>query len=340
MTTVLPEALVAARESVEPALRAAVARLDRDTRRVAEYHFGWSNADGSPADAGGKALRPALVLVATRSAVGERVDGTGEVAGAAAVAVELVHNFSLLHDDVMDGDTSRRHRPTAWTVFGSSAALLAGDALLSLAPDVLLESGAPNAASAARSLSATTRVLIAGQAADLGFETRADVGLQECLGMAHDKTAALIACACSIGPLSLGARRDAVRGLHAYGTELGMAFQLVDDLLGLWGEPEVTGKPVLSDLRARKKTVPVVHAMASGTAEGERLRELYEQPEALTEEQLAEAAEMVRRAGSEDWTRKECRRRLAVADEQLTAAGLDNTESLGELAEFIVRRKL
>jgi geranylgeranyl diphosphate synthase, type I len=340
MTTVLPQALLAARQSVEPALRTAVARLDRGTCRVAEYHFGWSNADGSPADAGGKALRPALVTEATRCAVGDRVDGTGEVAAAAAAAVELVHNFSLLHDDVMDGDTSRRHRPTAWTIFGSSEALLAGDALLSLAPDVLLESGAPNAASGVRSLLATTRVLIAGQSADLGFERRADVGLPECLQMAHDKTAALIACACSIGPLSLGASREAVRGLHAYGTELGMAFQLIDDLLGLWGDPEVTGKPVLSDLRMRKKSVPVVHALESGTREGERLRELYEQPDALTEEQLTEAAEMVRRSGSEDWTRKECRRRLTAAEEQLAAACLGDTESLGELAEFIVRRKL
>ena len=214
-------------------LRTATARLDDDTRRVAEYHFGWSNADGSSTEAGGKVLRPALALAATRSAVGERADATAEVAAVAAAAVELVHNFSLLHDDVMDGDTSRRHRPTAWTVFGTPAALLAGDALLSLAPELLLESGAPNAANAARSLSATTRVLIAGQAADLDFERRQDVGLQECLRMAHDKTAVLLGCACSIGPLSLGARRDAVRVLHACGTELGMAFQLVDDLLGL-----------------------------------------------------------------------------------------------------------
>ncbi|GAA2353891.1 family 2 encapsulin nanocompartment cargo protein polyprenyl transferase [Saccharopolyspora halophila] len=340
MTTVLPPALLSARESVEPALRTAVRRLDPGTRRVGEYHFGWSDADGSPADAGGKALRPALVLVATECAVGDRTGGAGEAATAAATAVELVHNFSLLHDDVMDGDASRRHRPTAWTVFGRSEALLAGDALLSLSPDVLLESGAPNASAGVRSLSATTRVLIAGQSADLSFERRQDVGLDECLRMAHDKTAALLGCACSIGPLILGARREAVRGLHAYGTELGLAFQLIDDLLGLWGDPEVTGKPVLSDLRARKKTVPVVHALTSGTREGDRLRELYDQPEELTEEQLAEAAEMVRRAGSEDWTRQECRRRLAAAEEQLASEALGSTEPMGELAEFIVRRKL
>ncbi|RRO18894.1 polyprenyl synthetase family protein [Saccharopolyspora rhizosphaerae] len=335
MTAVLPLALRTAREQVDPTLRAAVARLDRDSRRVSEYHFGWVDADGAHTEAGGKALRPAMTLAATEIACGAAQPG---IAGAAAV--ELVHNFSLLHDDVMDGDASRRHRPTAWTVFGSSAAILAGDALLALAPDVLLESDAPHAAVAVRSLSATTRVLIAGQAADLDFERRQDVDLTECLSMAHDKTAALLACACSIGALSAGASREQVRALHAYGTELGMAFQLVDDLLGLWGDPQVTGKPVLSDLRTRKKTVPVVHALTSGTAAGERLWELYAQPDPLTEEQLHEAAEMVRRAGSEDWTRQECRRRLELAEAQLDAGSLGDTTALGELAEFIVRRKL
>ena len=335
MTTLLPPALRTARELVEPTLRSAVARLDADTRRVSEYHFGWVDPDGAPTDAGGKAIRPAMVLASTEIAC-----GSADLGVPAAAAVELVHNFSLLHDDVMDGDASRRHRPTAWTVFGSPAAILAGDALLAVAPEVLLESSAPHAAVAVRSLLTTTRVLIAGQAADLGFERRQDVELTECLSMAHDKTAALLACACSLGPLSAGAAREHVRALHAYGTELGMAFQLVDDLLGLWGDPDVTGKPVLSDLRTRKKSVPVVHALTSGTAAGERLWELYEQPDQLTEEQLHEAAEMVRRAGSEDWTRRECRRRLELAEAQLEAGSLGDTAALGELAEFIVRRKL
>ncbi|QIZ38518.1 polyprenyl synthetase family protein [Saccharopolyspora sp. ASAGF58] len=332
MTTVLPPALQTAREAVDPVLRNAVDRLDPDTRRVCEYHFGWSDADGSPGGGGGKALRPAMVLLSARS-----VATAGDPIVAAA-AVELVHNFSLLHDDVMDGDTSRRHRATAWTVFGKPAALLAGDALLALSNEILLESPSRHAAAAARSLSIATRVLIAGQAADLGFECRAEVGLDECLQMAHDKTAALLACASSIGALHVGAPRETVARLHAYGTELGMAFQLVDDLLGLWGDPDVTGKPVLSDLRARKKSVPVVHALSSGTAAGDRLHRLYAQAEPLIEDQLQEAAEMVQRAGSADWTRQECERRLAAADEYLPDG--DVTESLTELAEFIVRRKL
>ncbi|MCI2418225.1 polyprenyl synthetase family protein [Saccharopolyspora sp. K220] len=338
MTTALPPVLRTARESVDPALRKAVGRLDPDTRRVCEYHFGWSDADGSPDGGGGKALRPAMVLLSARSVDAAVAPGDGPIA--AAAAVELVHNFSLLHDDVMDGDTSRRHRPTAWTVFGRPAALLAGDALLALSTDVLLESSSSHAVAAARSLCAATRTLIAGQAADLDFERRQEVGLDECLRMAHDKTAALLACATSIGACCVGAPRETVLRLHAFGTELGMAFQLVDDLLGLWGDPEVTGKPVLSDLRARKKSVPVVHALSSGSAPGDRLRQLYAQPEPLTEDQLHEAAEMVRRAGSADWTHQECRRRLTAAHQHLPDGPHGATEALTELAEFIVRRKL
>jgi geranylgeranyl diphosphate synthase, type I len=336
MTSVLPSALLTAQELVGPELRKAVGRLDEQTRRVCEYHFGWVDSDGSPDGATGKALRPGLVLLSAQS-VGE----DGDQAVLAAAAVELVHNFSLLHDDLMDGDTSRRYRPTAWTVFGRSSALLAGDALLALATSLLIEAPSPQGASAMRTLSTAINKLIAGQAADLDFEHRMDVTLDECLRMADGKTAALLGCAASIGALYVGASRETVAALHFFGSELGMAFQLVDDLLGLWGDPEVTGKPVLSDLRARKKTVPVVHALTSGTSAGRRLHELYARPEPLTEEQLREAAEMVRQAGSEDWTRAECHRRLTSARRQLLTSACRGTaiDALTEVAEFIVRRQ-
>ena len=178
------------------------------------------------------------------------------------MAVELVHNFSLLHDDIMDGDTERRHRPTAWTVFGTPAAILAGDALLALAQDILLEDGGPQGRWAARCLLAAVQRLISGQSADMEFEQRHAVSMDECLTMAGDKTAALMACACSIGAIFTGAPPSLAMSLADFGSHTGLAFQLVDDLLGIWGAPEVTGKPVWSDLRTRKKTLPVVAAMA------------------------------------------------------------------------------
>ena len=334
MTATFPTALASAREFVEPELRKAVARLDEDTRAVCEYHFGWVDARGAPEERGGKAVRPALVLLSAQAGGSDH----GQALRAAA-GVELVHNFSLLHDDLMDGDVSRRHRPTAWTVYGRSAALLAGDALLALASDTVLLDGTPGAIAAARTLSATVRKLIEGQSADLEFERRETVTLDECLAMAAGKTAALLACAASIGALHVGAPRQVVAHLHSFGAELGMAFQLVDDLIGLWGDPEVTGKPVLSDLRSRKKTAPVVHAMTSGTEAGQQLAELYARPEPLTEAQLAEAADLVLRAGSRTWAQEESERRLNRAHEHLRRADCDAAaRGFTELADFILRR--
>src|ERR1700734_886603 len=253
----MPAGVAVARDLVGPATEAAINRLSPGVRRVAAYHYGLADAEGNPVRVGsGKALRPALALLSARAA------GVPAERGVmAAVAVELVHNFSLLHDDIMDGDTERRHRPTAWTVFGVGAAILAGDALLALANELVLEDIAPGGPWAARCLSTAVQRLITGQGEDLAFEKRSDVTLDECLEMAGDKTAALMACACSIGAVHLGAPPAMAMALAGFGAHVGLAFQLTDDLLGIWGAPEVTGKPVRSDLRARKKSLPVVAAL-------------------------------------------------------------------------------
>ncbi|MQA83634.1 MAG: polyprenyl synthetase family protein [Streptosporangiales bacterium] len=313
MTATLPEAVTTARDLVTPALRTAVDRLAPRMSRVAGYHLGWLDEHGRPTGAGGgKALRPALALLSAQAA-----GSTPQRGVPAAVAVELVHNFSLLHDDIMDGDRERRHRPTAWTVFGTSSAILAGDSLLTLAEEILLEEGSQGAYWAARCLSAATQRLIAGQTADLEFEDRVDVSLDECVTMASDKTAALLACSCSIGAMLVNAPPRLAAGLAGFGAHLGLAFQLVDDLLGIWGAPEVTGKPVLSDLRTRKKSLPVVAALAAGAPASARLRELLHRPEPLTEEDLHEAAVAVEGAGGRTWVEEESARQLAAAEECL-----------------------
>src|SRR5581483_445637 len=157
------EVLAWSRSMVEPGLRAAVGTLPSSMRRIAGYHFGWWNEHGHPERAsGGKAIRPTLVLLSAYA-----VGGVPAAGVPAAVAVELVHNFSLLQDDVMDGDLMRRHRPTAWSVFGLNAAILAGDALLTLALDVLAASGHPAATEGTRMLSAAVQDLVDGQYADL-----------------------------------------------------------------------------------------------------------------------------------------------------------------------------
>lgn len=308
-------ALAEAQRSIDAPLRAALDRLDPSTRHICGYHLGYWDAAGAPISGAGKGIRAALALLSARAA------GAGDDVGIpAALACELIHNFSLLHDDVMDHDTERRHRTTAWAQFGVPAAILAGDALCSLACELLAEVPSPTVSWAIRCITASTRRLIAGQSADLAFESRDQVDLDECLKMSDDKTGALMACAASLGAVLADAPAELALGLAEFGTHLGLAFQLTDDVLGIWGSPERTGKPVLSDLRARKKSIPVVYALQSNTPAGARLKALYARPDELSEAELTEAAAMVAEAGGRTWT--ECR-----AEEELQAA-LSVIESL------------
>ncbi|MFF1615265.1 family 2 encapsulin nanocompartment cargo protein polyprenyl transferase [Amycolatopsis sp. NPDC058278] len=325
----LADVLAWSKGLVDPALRAAAERLPEAMRRIAAYHFGWQDAHGRPAATdGGKALRPALALLCAEAAGGEAADAVP-----AAVAVELVHNFSLLHDDVMDGDTTRRHRATAWTVFGTGPAVLAGDALLSLAFEVLAPSGAANA----KVLSAATLALLEGQAADLDFEQRDDVTPGECVRMAEGKTAALLGAACTLGAASGPAGADR---FGAFGRAVGLAFQHVDDLLGIWGDPAVTGKPVYSDLQNRKKSLPVVTALSSGTPAGADLATLYARRDPLDEIALARAASLVEAAGGRQWSQAQAEALLAKALRDLAATGPPSraTAELASLARLITTR--
>ncbi|MFY1694314.1 polyprenyl synthetase family protein [Solwaraspora sp. WMMA2101] len=325
--------LATARSLLEPPLRHAVRRLATPVRTVAEYHFGWCDAAGDPTDAGwGKGLRGGLTLAAA-----DAVGGSAASAVPAAVAVELVHNFTLLHDDVMDHDQVRRGRPTAGAAFGDAQAILAGDALLALALDTVR--GRPAAtAEVCRAL----LDLVSGQSADVAFESRTTVGLDACLTMAAGKTAALIAAACALGALSADADADADRvdGLRGYGHHLGMAFQLTDDLLGIWGDPAVTGKPVDADLRRRKKSLPVVYALTSGTAAGAELASLYAIPGASTDTQVRRATQLVEQAGGRDWARQEADRHRLDALACLAAArpGRDGAAVLAGFADLATTR--
>ncbi|MEV6924104.1 polyprenyl synthetase family protein [Dactylosporangium sp. NPDC051485] len=321
---------------VEPRMRELIGRLDPRNQRVTAYHLGYRDADGAPTAAVGKGIRPALALLSARAAGQPPERGVD-----AAAAVELAHNFSLLHDDIMDQDATRRHRPTAWVVFGTPAAILAGDALMIMAHDALAGDGRPGGAVAARRLDADVHRLIAGQAADLEFERRDDVSLDECLAMTADKTAALMSCACALGALLCGAPAALAEGLSRFGTHLGMSFQLVDDQLGIWGEPARTGKPVGSDLRAGKKSVPIVHALASGTRAGDAFRALYASTGGLPEADLATAGRLLEEAGSRDWIQREADRHLTRALAELAALELpsDVHGDLVDLARLVTGRK-
>ncbi len=331
------ETLARGRALVDPALRAAVDTLPGSMRRIAGYHLGWWDQHGTPTSAApGKAVRPALTLLSAAAAGGSPHDAVP-----AAVAVELVHNFSLLHDDVMDGDATRRHRPTAWRLFGVGAAILAGDSLLTCALDVLAATGHPAAGSAMRMLSAAVQDLVDGQSSDMAFERRDAVGLADCERMAAGKTAALIGCSCALGALLGGGDGEQVRRLRAFGEHVGLAYQHVDDLLGIWGDPAATGKPVYSDLRNRKKSLPVVFALASDTTAGRALSMLYRGTGPLTGTDLPRAAELVERAGGRAWSRAKADELLGLALDQLRAVDPGRGAAAAELdalARLVTRR--
>jgi geranylgeranyl diphosphate synthase type I len=327
--------LARSRSLIEPALRTAVDGLPHRMRHVAGHHLGWWDENGDPTRAGGKSIRPALALLSA-AAVGGNVDE----AVPAAVAVELVHNFSLLHDDVMDGDATRRHRPTAWKLFGVNTAVLAGDALLGLAPSVLAASGHATALSAIQTLSATVQELIQGQSLDLDFEHRTDVGLAECQVMARAKTAALLGCACCLGASFGGGTSEQVRYLRSFGERLGLAFQHVDDLLGIWGDPVSTGKSVYTDLNDRKKTLPVVAALESDTPAAIELAALYVDDRPLSSSELGRAAELVEQAGGRAFSTAQANQLLtqALADLDAARPAADARAELVKVAELMTHR--
>lgn len=303
-------------------------------RRVAMYHFGWEEADGTPAAGhAGKAIRPALVLAAVRA-----LGGDPDRAVRAAVAVELAHNFTLLHDDIIDEDSRRRGRPTAWTVFGTPDAIIVGDAMMALALRLLAEDPHPASAQASARLAACVVELCAGQQADCAFEQRDRVSLDECLTMAMAKTGALLGCACALGALYAGAGPDEVDAVDGFGREAGLAFQLIDDLIGIWGDPEHTGKPAGADLLARKKSLPVVAALTSGTEAGRELAGLYAGP--MSGDDVQRAAAAVDRAGGRDWAQAHAADRMGRAVHQLSRAvpDLGAAGGLLALAEFVTRR--
>ncbi|MEV7791681.1 family 2 encapsulin nanocompartment cargo protein polyprenyl transferase [Streptomyces sp. NPDC087512] len=328
------------RALVDPELRSAIGSLPATMRRIALYHFGWQHADGTPAAGNaGKAIRPALVLASAAALGGP---GARSAAVRAAAAVELVHNFTLLHDDVMDRDATRRHRPTAWTVFGDADAILAGDALQALALRLLAADPHPASAAAASRLADCVMELCEGQHADTAMERRGpdEVTLEETLLMAEAKTGALLGCACALGALYAGAGDEDVEALDAFGREAGLAFQLIDDVIGTWGDPGRTGKPAGADLAARKKSLPVVAALTSGTPEAAALAELYAAPYEKDKEDLEHTALAVERAGGRDWAQAQAADRMARAMQELARA-VPEPEAAGgllALAEFVTRR--
>ncbi|MFI6956480.1 polyprenyl synthetase family protein [Nocardia sp. NPDC050408] len=316
-----------------PVLREWVQRLPDPLRHMAGYHYGWWDSTGAPVrGSSGKSLRPMLVFataVACGAAEGPAVP--------AAVALQLVHDFSLIHDDVLDGDHTRRGRATVWSIWGVADAILLGDALHALAIQVL-SAGLPAqiAGEALARLEAAVIEMCRGQCEDCRFEVSPTVGIDDYVRMAAGKTAALMGCACALGALCAGADARTVDAMDAFGRELGLAFQFVDDVLGIWGDPTITGKPVGGDIARRKRSLPVVAALAADTDEAAELSRMYRSDGTLDPSAITRATMLIELTGGKETAEQRAAQQIAAALALLPEQ--PSTGDLTALAQMIGRR--
>jgi len=310
-----------------------VASTDPATAGVYEqcrYHLG---LDGSGSS--GKRMRPLLGLLAYAS-----ITGTHERALPGAAAVELGHNFSLVHDDIEDGDRERRHRPTLWALHGIPQAINTGDMLFSLSRIALhrltdLGFSDRTVLRLMRLYDETCVALCEGQYIDMRWsETDRLMSVAEYFDMIGRKTAALISASVEAGALLATEDEGVISRYRAFGWDLGIAFQLNDDLLGIWGAAQATGKEA-SDLAKHKKTLPVLYALEhGGTEDVDRLRDLQRAVD-LTAADVAEAVAILERSGARDYTRDQARRYRDEALAELDAAGVVEPEARARLEEII-----
>lgn len=258
----LPSVFEDHRREIDAELKSVLAEHPSPMYDMLRYHFGWIDEEGNDClEPAGKALRPTLCLLAC-----EAVGGDYRTALPAAAALELIHNFSLIHDDIQDGDEQRRHRPTVWAVWGMPQAINAGTAMRILVNSALkrLEDHGVEAGTRLRIqdlLDEASLRLIEGQYLDIDFEKRLDITVADYLTMIEGKTGALIACSLEAGA-ALGTDDPAeLEGFRRLGTAIGLSFQIRDDILGIWGDQNVLGKPLASDIVRRKKTLPIIHAL-------------------------------------------------------------------------------
>ncbi len=302
------------------------------------YHLGFASVDGSPANANtGKRIRPMLTLLCCEAGGGAAADALP-----AAGAIELLHNFSLIHDDIEDRDELRRGRPTLWKIWGQAKAINAGDALFALAHIALedaLEHGAPaeRVLHALRVFDMTCLALTSGQHMDIEFEQRTDVSAADYLAMIEGKTAALTRAACEIGAIMAGASAETISHLAEFGRWLGIAFQLEDDVLGIWGDPALTGKQD-SDLAHGKKTLPVLHA----ADQDRQVRERYLRRRPTDPVELIEIRGLIESRGGRAYAEQAARDAHDKALAALAAAQVNHQAGrlLRALAESLLGRQM
>ena len=270
---------------IESELQKQVSRLDAPRTKLFHemltYHMGWTG-EGAGAEATGKRIRPLMVLLSTASC---RTDW--KFALPAAAAIELVHNFSLVHDDIQDNSPTRRGRETTWVKWGAPMAINVGDALFVLSNQAMIDLQESYSAEvvlrAAEILNHTCLELTRGQYLDIAYEERTDLSVDDYWPMISSKTAALLSACCHIGALLGGADESKQEAFRSFGHYLGLAFQVQDDILGIWGDETVTGKSAASDLVEGKNSLPVLAGLGKKSKFAERWSQGPIRPEEVNE---------------------------------------------------------
>jgi geranylgeranyl diphosphate synthase type I len=321
---------------IEAGLQGFIGSLDfgdsAGLRTMLRYHMGWEDNLG-----GGKRLRPVITLLCAGAC-----GGSTAAAMPAALGIEFLHNFTLIHDDIEDRSLTRHGRPTLWTRWGLAQAVNAGDALFSIAQLAFLglaeTRGEVVALRATREMNRVCLNLTRGQYLDIAFETEDDVDLDAYLGMIGGKTAALIGFCTAVGGMIAGADDAVVEDLGDFGRSLGMAFQIQDDYLGIWGDQAVTGKSAASDLLARKKTLPVLY----GLRESADFRSLW-QIENPSMEQVESMAHLLEACGADGYVEELAGKfidQAKAALNKLFPEPNDDARVLIALTEMLLHRKM
>lgn len=304
-------------------------------RYMLRYHMGWVEEESSSA-AHGKRLRPLLTLLTT-GAFGQEINKA--IPG--AVAVELLHNFTLIHDDIEDHSPLRHGRPTLWKKWGFAQAINAGDALFSISQLSML--ALANTSSqyvvldALREFNRVCLQLTRGQYLDISFESNSNVTTGAYLNMITGKTAALLAFSTSLGALIAGQPAPVYAQLAEFGECLGLAFQIQDDTLGIWGDPEITGKSAASDILSHKKTLPILYGLSAST----EFQKLWEQ-EAITDSMVCQMADLLESCGAKEFVVRESRRYTDLAFQLLKTTFPQPNEyskALYEIANLLTSRQ-
>jgi geranylgeranyl diphosphate synthase type I len=330
MKTMLP--------AIETELRRQVCRLNEAHTRpfyeMLTYHMGWTG-EGAGHEATGKRIRPLMLLLTVASCGSEWLHALP-----AAAAVELVHNFSLVHDDIQDNSEKRRGRATTWKIWGMPLAINAGDALFVQSNQAIMDLSehypAETVVKAATVLHDTCLDLTRGQFLDMSYEKRDEVGVENYWPMIAGKTAALLSACCHIGSILGGVDDGKQDAYRSFGHALGMAFQVQDDILGIWGDEAMTGKSAASDLLEGKKSLPVLYGLSKGGKFAERWTRGPIQPE-----EVEEIAQLLATEGSYEYTHGMSRQMTTLALDSLRGADPQGEagEALMELAKKLIKRE-